>query len=273
MTIEGYAAVPTWVLRESNLSGHAILVYASLASRAGFRSIHPGQQTIAAEARCGERKVRDALKELEAAGVVERVARRYKGGQRAQDGYVLHSGIQPDADAGELPASGAGCENQPADSDQTNRQIRANAPYIEKEKEEIQKVPTIRRDVEELLDLLDSEILRNGFKKLPARNAGNVNAMRLLLDRDGETVDSVKAVILWCQSDQFWFPNIRSASKLREKFETLRAQMIRGRGRNQPQSAASRVLGIDLGDSSSAPVNGRQIGSPSIIGEIAQGRF
>lgn len=277
---EGYAAIPSWMLRDESISGVAILVYASLASRAGFESIHPGQAIIAAEARCSERRVRDAIKELEARGLVERVERRFAGGQRASDGYVLHSGVRPSSLA-EQPAGDAGSRSQPADNDSANRQNRASAPYIEITTKEIDKgSDAIRADVERLLDLLDEEIRKNGVRKLPARNQGNANAMRLLLDRDGFTEAEVAAVIRWAQADQFWHTNILSASKLRAQFAKLDAQMRSGRGRSAAPSAASRALAVDLGDNPIQVEIGSQIGveqsraiGPSILNEMNQGRW
>ena len=272
---EGYAAIPSWILRDESISAQAVLVYASLASRAGFESIHPGQKIIAAEARCSERRVRDAIKELEERGLVERVERRFRSGQRASDGYVLHSGVRPSSLA-ELPAGAAGSEGQPADSDSANRQIPANVPLIEITTKEIANVEPGRPDVEALLDLLDEEIRRNDARKIPKRNKANANAIRLLLDRDGYTAAEVASVIRWAQSDQFWHTNILSASKLREKFATLDSQMKSGRGRSGSSSPASRVLGVDLGGSTGGAVSRPQIGrsaAPSIIGEIEGGRW
>lgn len=272
---EGYAAIPSWILRDESISAQAVLVYASLASRAGFESIHPGQKIIAAEARCSERRVRDAIKELEDRGLVERVERRFRSGQRASDGYVLHSGVRPSSLA-ELPAGAAGSGDQPADSDSANRQIPANIPLIEITTKEIANVEPVRPDVEALLDLLDEEIRRNDARKIPKRNKANANAIRLLLDRDGYTEAEVASVIRWAQSDQFWHTNILSASKLREKFATLDSQMKSGRGRSGASSPASRVLGVDLGGSTGGAVSQPQIGrsaAPSIIGEIEGGRW
>ena len=272
---EGYAAIPSWILRDDSISAQAVLVYASLASRAGFESIHPGQKIIAAEARCSERRVRDAIKELEDRGLVERVPRRFRSGQRASDGYVLHSWVRPSPLA-ELPAGAAGSEGQPADSDSANRQIPTNGPYIEITKKEIANVEPGRPDVEALLDLLDEEIRRNDARKIPKRNKANENAIRLLLDRDGYTEAEVASVIRWAQADQFWHTNILSASKLREKFAMLDSQMKSGRGRSGSPSPASRVLGVDLGGSTGGAVSQPQIGrsaAPSIIGEIEGGRW
>jgi hypothetical protein len=87
----------------------------------------------------------------------------------------------------------------------------------------------LRDDVKRLLDLLDSEIERNGGRK-PSRTKKNIDAARLLLDRDGKTVEQVEAAIRWSQGDEFWRSNILSMSKLREKYETLRLQAKRQQG-------------------------------------------
>lgn len=102
-----------------------------------------------------------------------------------------------------------------------------------------------RPDVERLLDLLDSELTRNGVKKLPKRNKTNRDAMRLLLDRDGRTEEQVATAIRWCQSDEFWRGNILSASKLREKYETLRAQASRGRRGPAVQDNLARLAQLE----------------------------
>lgn len=106
---EGFAAVPTWMIRDTRVSVHAIAVFASLASRAGFEEIHPSQATLAAEARCSERKVRDALNELEELGVIRRERRKNTAG-RASNGYTLHPNGRPP----QVPASPAGTYLVPA---------------------------------------------------------------------------------------------------------------------------------------------------------------
>ncbi|WP_334153017.1 hypothetical protein [Microbacterium sp.] len=84
----------------------------------------------------------------------------------------------------------------------------------------------IRPDVKYLLDLLDDEIVANGGKPSGSTKR-NQDAMRLLLYRDGKTVEQVEACIRWCQADEFWRSNILSASKLREKYQQLQLQAQR----------------------------------------------
>lgn len=55
-----------------------------------------------------------------------------------------------------------------------------------------------------------------------------------LIHIDGHSPEEIEAVIQWCQADPFWQANIRSGKKLREKYDTLEAQMKR------PARAADR---------------------------------
>lgn len=78
-----------------------------------------------------------------------------------------------------------------------------------------------RPDVDKILDHLDDRCRANGFK-IATRTKKNTDAARLLLDRDGYTLDQVLWLITWATNDEFWRSNIRSASKLREKFDVLK---------------------------------------------------
>lgn len=51
---------------------------------------------------------------------------------------------------------------------------------------------------------------------------------------DNRTEDQIQKVIDYATTDSFWKSNIRSTKKLREKFETLYAQMQRGYSGNRP---------------------------------------
>ena len=95
---EGFAAVPNWMIRERRVPRNAILVYASLSSRAGMGAIFPSQATIAEESGLSERTVRRMMKSLEDLGVVERRARRGSEGRSTSktDGYSLHPNGHPE---------------------------------------------------------------------------------------------------------------------------------------------------------------------------------
>jgi hypothetical protein len=57
------------------------------------------------------------------------------------------------------------------------------------------------------------------------------NHVRLMREVDGHGEDEIRTVIRWCQADSFWRGNIQSTEKLREKWDTLVAQMARNGAR------------------------------------------
>ena len=102
---------------------------------------------------------------------------------------------------------------------------------------------TPRPDVTELLDLLDACIEQNGFKK-PSRTKKNTDAARLLIDKDGYDVNQVSWMIRWATNDEFWRTNILSMSKLREKFDQLKAKAGVGNG-PKPATGFNGEIDVD----------------------------
>lgn len=85
----------------------------------------------------------------------------------------------------------------------------------------------LRPDVDGLLDHLDDCIAANGAK-VPSRTKANLNAARLLIDRDGRDPDEARQLITWATSDDFWRSNILSMVKFREKYDQLRLRSAIG---------------------------------------------
>ncbi|WP_427870570.1 hypothetical protein [Leucobacter luti] len=124
---EGFAAIPTWMIRDERVSANAIMVYGSLASRGGLDAVIPGRVTIAREARCSVRSVAYALAELEALGVVERIERRGPGGAQLSNEYVLSNRPRARAARGE----GAGSAHPPCKSEQTLPLIEVDSSEVD----------------------------------------------------------------------------------------------------------------------------------------------
>ena len=139
MKAEGFAAVPNWMIRDRQVPRNAILVYASLSSRAGMGAIFPSQATIAEECGLSERTVRTMLRRLDELGLVERHRRSTKGKKRATDGYTLH----PNGRA-ELPENVAGSSDLPANERPSTGNQQHVAPYIEVDRDEVDKGPLKR---------------------------------------------------------------------------------------------------------------------------------
>jgi hypothetical protein len=83
-------------------------------------------------------------------------------------------------------------------------------------------------EVKELCSTLQSHIVENGFKPF-AEGKSSLAAMERLLRIDHRTFDQVKYIIEWSQKDEFWLTNIRSPQKLRDKFDTLLGQSLKGK--------------------------------------------
>lgn len=121
-----------------------------------------------------------------------------------------------------------------------------------------------RPDVERILDVFEEEVIRNGSKR-PPRSKKNHDAARLLIDKDGLTVDQVIRAIRWAQGNEFWRANILSMSKLREKYDQLRLQATREReqtnGRKLTNAErAAQEWQEKYGHQGSAPALGAGVG-------------
>lgn len=107
-----------------------------------------------------------------------------------------------------------------------------------------------------------------GFKS-PSLDAWG-NDVRLARERDGRSIDDLRAVFEFADADPFWQANILSPSKLREKFDTLSARMRAPHhaNRNAPPSPSRIHSGNQrkpLRVLSNAPIGA---GTPSIGSEV-----
>lgn len=98
---DGFAAVPRWLVRESDVSAHGRLVFLVLAAYADReRKCWPSIATIARGARCAKSTVRKALAELCAAGLIV-IEKRPHGKVHDTNVYVLlDGGVVRDTDQG-----------------------------------------------------------------------------------------------------------------------------------------------------------------------------
>jgi hypothetical protein len=99
---------------------------------------------------------------------------------------------------------------------------------------------TPRPDVDKILDHLDDRIRANGAK-VPTRTKKNLDAARLLIDRDQHTVDQILTAIDFATSDEFWRTNVLSMSKLREKYDQLRLAAQRNRTGGRPTPTTTNL--------------------------------
>lgn len=259
---EGFAAVPNWMIRDETFDGYEIAVYTALASHTGPGGIRPSQATLAREARCSERKVRDTLQKLVDRGVIEVVRRRRRDAGKqtnVSNGYRLlpHGSVDESEFAfDEVPARGADSSGKlPAPGDEaTGTRVRTllsiEEEPVEEETSGVASVDLPMRyqpEIYRLCDLLAAHVRENGHK-VGTVGAKWWSACDRLMRLDGYTAQQVEWMIRWATAHEFWSANIRSMSTLREKFSTLKAQAMRDAQRTQRTSAEARARSVlDMG--------------------------
>ena len=86
-----------------------------------------------------------------------------------------------------------------------------------------------RPDVDAVCDAMAASVQRR-TGRAPRVTAAWRTQARLMLDRDGRTVEEITRIIDWAEGNDFWRANVLSVPKLRQKFDTLRLQSQRPRG-------------------------------------------
>lgn len=100
----------------------------------------------------------------------------------------------------------------------------------------------VREDVERVCNVLADLVQENASNgQRPTITKGWRDAARLLIDKDGRTVEQIEWLSRWVQADDFWVANVRSMPKLREKFEQLVQTAKRG-GTPKVDKAAQMIL-------------------------------
>ena len=90
-----------------------------------------------------------------------------------------------------------------------------------------------RPDVDAVCDAMAASVQRR-TGRAPRVTAAWRTQARLMIDRDGRSVEEITRVIDWAEGNDFWRANVLSVPKLRQKFDTLRLQAQRPQ-RGQPQ--------------------------------------
>lgn len=96
-------------------------------------------------------------------------------------------------------------------------------PIQEEEESDSDESDDIRADVQEVIDHMVAALEANDVRKSKVGKSWHTSA-RLLIDKDGYTVEQIKWITTWATSHHFWKSNILSMPKLREKFDQLKLQ-------------------------------------------------
>ena len=121
----------------------------------------------------------------------------------------------------EILAPGTGEQGNRGTGEQGNSEVIGDA--------DLRAVEDPRPDVEAVCDAMAASVQRRTGRTPRVTTAWRTQA-RLMIDRDGRTVDEITRVIDWAEGNDFWRANVLSVPKLRQKFDTLRLQSQRPRG-------------------------------------------
>jgi hypothetical protein len=165
-----------------------------------------------------------------------------KGRKRRGDNVSPHVGRSDDAPSeasgeGEMSPPGATFPAERGDTQmsprtlnhQENQTGEAGKPASPSEDRQTAS-PGPRRELIELSTRLAEGILRNdGKAKVKPESTTWLDPIRLLIDRDGRTVEEVRGVIDYCVTDEFNRKHMHSPAKMRERFTELRMKAIEAR--------------------------------------------
>jgi DNA-binding transcriptional MocR family regulator len=85
---EGFSIIPNWLMRESDLTAHEILVYMALLNRAGGSGLAwPSHARIARESRTSVSTVKRTIKSLEVRGLIVKQVRKRADGANESNVY------------------------------------------------------------------------------------------------------------------------------------------------------------------------------------------
>ncbi len=111
---------------------------------------------------------------------------------------------------------------------------RVSAPEMPVSTAEMPQSKVKESKVNNIIDIELATLLRDKIKEnLPTFKEPNIDSWAKEIEKmrriDKRTEEQIRYLIEWCQQDSFWQGNILSTKKLREKFDTLVAQVKRAK--------------------------------------------
>lgn len=182
----------------------------------------------------GRDAIKATLRELEKFGYLARQQNKDADGRFGNIKYlVTEPEVRITADwktvNGE-PASGKPATKKTNLSEEQKEEL----PEPSKSTTAVDSSDLTRADVTSIVDCFSACLTANDVKHKVTKTWRD--AARLLIDRDGNTVEQIVWLIRWTAADEFWKTNILSLPKFRQKFEQLK---IRARGEAQKVRAVS----------------------------------
>lgn len=230
---QGYGIIPKKVMRDQKLSAEAKAIYAYLCSFCGSgNTAFPSISLMCHDLNLGEDRFLKHRKQLIEYGYIQIKKNKSKKGF-SNNVYILPSSVYPDF---------TGTQNKGTENRGTNNNNLTNNNNKDKRPKQVyDESSQYFKAAVYLKNLADQNF---EFLKEPNLQIW-ADDIRKLAEIDKQPLSLIKEVIEWCQQDEFWFKNIRSASKLRKQFETLTLQMAAKKPKIKPKANQAQNINVN----------------------------
>lgn len=274
------AFIPNWLLRRTEISASAKLCYARLCQYAGRRGVcFPSQESLADEIGTNSRQIRRLLDELIKYNLIttERMGKKKNNLYKflyhlwmdenitntiSEENTIIITSKSDEisqSDRTICPITQPRVIGQPCPITHQSDRTQVSYPYkdniIIKNKRIIKTSSSqVKRTCDPVAINLSKFLLTEILKNNPSSRLHSLSVaaqettitrwardMDLLIRKDRQEPSTVEEVIRYCTADGFWGANILSGKKLREKWDTLAAQMKRPKNQRKEVSQDARL--------------------------------
>ena len=215
---EGYGIIPKKVMKDEDLTIDAKAIYAFMASFAGAgNTSFPSVKFITDKLGISRQRFNKHRKLLEDKGYITIKKERKSDGSWESNVYTLETlpRLQnPTLDNLTL-------DNPTLDNVTTNNNTINNNTINNNTKSTSRSKLKFETHHLKLAELLYKEILHNNPQHKKPNLESWANDFRLMMEIDKREGKEIQELILFSQSHDFWYKNILSAGKLREKYDVL----------------------------------------------------
>ena len=215
---EGYGVIPKKVMKDKDLTIEAKAIYAFMASFSGNgNTSYPSVEYITDFLDISRHRFNRHRKLLEEKGYISVSQERKKGSKFNHNVYTLEFIPKVQFTTSENPTA----EKRTSENDTTNNNTFNNNTINNNTKSTSRSKLKFETHHLKLAKLLYKEILHNNPQHKKPNLESWANDFRLMMEIDKREGKEIQELILFSQSHDFWYKNILSAGKLREKYDVL----------------------------------------------------
>lgn len=219
-----FAVIPASVRYDDTLIPNAKLLYGEITALCNEKGYcWASNDYFASQYKVGKSTIQNWLKSLEDRGFIYREVKYKKGTKEIEARYIRILDGPTQKNVGGSPEKWV----TPHPEIYQDNNTSFNNTFNNTNKEEGDTSSRKYSDEHFRLATQLKNNLTNDFPKEMAK-ANLVkwaDVIRLMEEKDNHTLEQIEYVINWLPSNEFWFGNIRSAKKLRDKFESLKFEI------------------------------------------------